>query len=108
MTYTLIKPKVIDFAAVEKASHGAGYTLKHVELEVTGTLIKKRCEVCEKEVPFLKLDHTGQLFEVSGDVAAGGHVDVRGTVTGWGRGHAVLKVVSATRTPTDSQPAARS
>ena len=93
--YQLFTARRIDFAAMEKATLGAGYTLKSIALETTGEVVRARCKTCNDERPFLKIDPTGQLLELDGTVAAGRLLRVHGSVSGWAENHAVLKVIRA-------------
>ncbi|MCZ6598140.1 MAG: hypothetical protein O7B99_10910 [Planctomycetota bacterium] len=89
VSYVLGAPRVIDFAAIEEATHDAGYTLKRVEVEVEGRVDSGPDGV------FLTISETGQRLELSGETPSGGSVRVRGSVRGWASGQAVLTVMSA-------------
>ena len=100
--FTMLTPKKIDFTAIQTATHGAGYTITNLAIETSGIVTKASGTTSEKEALFLKVDKTGQLLEIDGDVEAGGHVRIRGSTTEWGkdvlgffspRKHIVLKVV---------------
>ena len=95
-------PKKIDFKTIQTAAHGAGYTVEKLELEACGAVTKASCKTCKKEALFLKVDKTGQLIEIEGDIKVGAHVRIRGSATEWGKDllgsfspkeHVVLKAV---------------
>ena len=81
----MLTPKKIDFTALQTAAHGAGYTIKKMEIETSGTVTKAPGTTSKKEVLFLKVDKTGQLLEIEGGVEAGRHVRIRGSTTEWGK-----------------------
>ena len=98
--YALAAPTQLDFAAIEKATHGAGYTLQRIEVEVPGRFVQLACEVCDEVRTFLEIEGTGQTLEVSGEAPDPGiGVQVRGSVTGWATGHATVEVLQVTRAP---------
>lgn len=100
--YTLRSPKKIDFMAIQKAVHGAGYTIKDLEMEVSGVAQRKACPTCRKQSLFLRVEKTGQLIEIDGDVPLRRHLRIRAAGSEWGKDflgrfapkkHVVLKVM---------------
>lgn len=91
----LVRPKKVDLGDVEKASVGAGYTLKTIELEATGEVLLHRCDECKKERWFFKLDPTGQMLEIYGKTEARRHVRIRGSLGRRPDGHVVLRLAGA-------------
>lgn len=56
---------------------------------------------------FLKVDHTGQLLEIEGNLEIGKHVKIRGSATDWGKDvlgffttkkHVILKAIELPQT----------
>ena len=90
--YTLAEPVRIDFAAIEKAAVGAGYTLKELTLELEGDVVRAPCESCAQDATMLRVSETTQQIELVGDVPPGGAVRVKGSVAGWAGSHVRLLV----------------
>ncbi len=107
-TFTYNTPRQIDFGSIQRAAHTAAYTIKRLELSVLGQLTSAACAACQKDVPHLKVDQTGQLLEIRGDlsgVATGTRARLLGRTGKWGRDrfgalrprpHVVLDVVTLT------------
>jgi hypothetical protein len=91
--YTLARPAQIDFAAIEDAAEGAGYTLKEMALELVGVTAQSDCKECGRPVPVLKIPETGQTLELEGDVPLGERLRIEASVQGWAEGHARLLVL---------------
>jgi hypothetical protein len=114
--FSLRKAKKIDLEAIGYAVYSSGYTLKQAEVEVSGVVIHAPCAECKRESKFLRVQETGQLFEIDADVALG----KRGRFTllapewppartwfpgykGLGK-HVVLKVVRVVEDATPERP----
>ena len=91
--FVIRKPRTVDFAAVERASYGAGYTLKGVEMEAVGKVVRAPCPSCRQDVLYLELDTTGQRLELRGEAPAGHRVRIEGEVSGWKSGHVAITVI---------------
>ena len=92
-SFVLAEPRTIDFVAIEKATYGAGYTLKGVTIELEGRIVKADCEECGEEVPTLRIPATGQELELTGDAPPEGSVWLKATVSDWAGSHAQLNVL---------------
>jgi len=69
--FSLRKAKKIDLEAIGYAVYSSGYTLKQAEVEVPGVVVRKPCVDCKRESKFLRVEETGQLLEIEGDVPVG-------------------------------------
>ncbi len=83
--FTMQSPKKIDLVAIQKAAHGAGYTITTLEITAVGHAATRRCEECKKNVPCLKVEKTGQLLELAGSLPGGRRLRVRLAESDWGR-----------------------
>ena len=99
--FTLRAPKKVDFVAIQNAAHAAAYTIKKLEIEIAGEVTKARCDTCKKESLYLKVNSTGQLLEIEGNVQVGHRGRLRASADDWGKDvfgfftpkkHVVLKV----------------
>jgi hypothetical protein len=72
--FTLDEPERITFDALEETAWAASYTIKEVRLDITGRVVAGRCATCEADVMHVKVDGTGQLLEVTGEVQEGEHL----------------------------------
>ncbi len=100
--YALVQPRTIDTADVERALYGAGYTLVEMRIEISGTVVRRPCERCGREVAFLQADGTGQLFELAGPDPpnpSDGRVRVRGVLRDWDGDHARLEIEGSESLP---------
>ena len=86
-------PSQIEFAKIQEAVDGAGYTLKTLTLELEGEVANGSCPTCG-EVAMLQVRGTGQLLELRGDIPMGRSVRVEASVSGWAGPHPVLTVQS--------------
>lgn len=98
-----IKPRTIDLAKIQQAAHDAAYTIKRLEIEVTGKVVRQACERCGDDAHFFRVEPTGQRIEIANTLAIGSTGIVRLTATGWGKDrmgvlqpkrHVVFKVES--------------
>ena len=86
--YAVLRPSRIDFAVLEQALYGAGYTLADACFEFTGTAERARCDACDRETLQVVIDGTGQRFDLDGaDVPVGRRLRVRVRAVGWDGGH---------------------
>ena len=86
-SYSLVKPRQIDFRALGVACKSASYELREVKLEAKGEVV----QVAGKDGRYLKLRGSGQLFRISGSPALGKVEGLVGTITGWEKeGGAIL------------------
>ena len=69
--FSFRKAKKIDLEAIGYAVYSSGYTLRQVEVEVSGVVVRKPCLDCKHESKFLRVEKTGQLLEIEGDVPVG-------------------------------------
>ncbi len=91
--YRLLEPRKIDFAEIESAVRGAGYTLVKIGLDVEGTVARQSCATCGKDVAVLELPTTRQRLEIEGVTAGRSQrVRVTGNVRDWKGAHPVLEV----------------
>ncbi len=84
-------PAQIEFAKIQEAVDGAGYTLTTLTLELEGEVISGSCATCG-EVAMLQVRGTGQLLELRGDIPMGRSLRVEASVSGWTGSHPVLTV----------------
>ena len=78
-SYSLVKPRKIDFRELGVACKSASYMLREVKLEAKGEVVV----VAGKDGRYLKLRGSGQLFKISGDHAPGKVEGLVGSITGW-------------------------
>jgi|TARA_B000000460_G_scaffold193207_1_gene140126 hypothetical protein len=78
-SYSLVKPRKIDFRELGVACKSASYKLREVKLEAKGEVVS----VAGKDGRYLKLRGSGQLFRISGAHAPGKVEGLVGTITGW-------------------------
>ena len=62
--YGVAQPRTLELPAIGQAVAGAGYTLKSVDIELTGVVQEARCETCDADVVQLLADGTQQIFEL--------------------------------------------
>ena len=98
--YSLLEPEELAFALVEEATHGAGYTMRRVEIELDGRFVERDCQTCRAPKTFFEVEGTGQFFEVVGELPADKEgVRVRGSVSGWSGGHTRMEIVGSGLSP---------
>ncbi len=86
-SYSLVKPRKIDFKEIGKACKSASYKLVEVKLEAKGEVVS----VAGKDGRYLKLRDSGQLLEISGTSALGKVEGMVGEITGWETEGAVVR-----------------
>ncbi len=88
--------------AIQEAAHDAGYTINKLDIEVTGEVVTKQCDTCNRKVQFLRVAKTGQLLEIKGDLPKGRPIKIRGSASDWGEDrsgsfspqrHVILKAI---------------
>ncbi len=77
----------IDLAGIAQAMEDANYTLRGMEFETVSEVVAARGDALS-----LRVEATGQLFDVRGSVRAGDRGRIRAVVTGWPDGPFVLTV----------------
>ena len=86
-SYSLVKPRAIDFREIGKACKSASYMLREVKLEAKGEIVS----VAGKEGRYLKLRSSGQLFSMPGAPALGKVEGLVGMITGWDQEGEVIR-----------------
>jgi hypothetical protein len=101
--FAYFSPRKIDMALLQRAAHDAAYSIKRLELEVRGEVVKAACTTCRRETHFLRVDKTKQLIEIGETLPIGSKGLARLSATSWSKdslgllkvkGHIVFKVES--------------
>ena len=101
--FAYYSPRKIDLALLQRAAHDAAYTIKRLELEARGEVVKAACKTCGRQTHFLRVDKTKQLLEIGETLSVGSKGLVRLSATRWNRdslgllkvkAHVVFKVES--------------
>ena len=98
-SYSLVKPRAIDFKELGKACKSASYMLREVKLEAKGEVIS----VDGKEGRYLKLRGSGQLFRMPGTPALGKVEGLVGSITGWDQEGEVIRFNPLKKKPPASE-----
>ena len=53
--------------------------------KLTGEVITKACDTCNRKAQFLKVEKTGQLVEIKGDLPEERRIKIRGSASNWGK-----------------------
>ncbi len=89
------EPTEFDFPSYAEAAKSAAYETIAMLLSASGTVERARCDECETEREFLRIDETGQLIELSTpDLRPGEHIRGELSVTGWQDAHPRLALKS--------------
>ena len=100
---TFHKPLVFDLDALTKATVGAGYTLRSIEIKTDGTTLQTTAN--GDTVTQIKVDQTGQILELDQVHQPGRAVEVHGTLAKTASGELRLEVKEITEpTPASAYP----
>ena len=89
------EPTEFDFPGYAEAAKSAAYETIAMLLSASGTVEQARCDECEAERAFLRIDETGQLIELATpELQPGEHISGELAVTGWQDAHLRLDLKS--------------
>ncbi len=83
-------PRQIDLEGLESSTRSGGHTVVETHLDVIGRREVSPCSICKEERPFVKLEGTGQRFEIEaapGETSSSETTRFRGTLSTDWAGH---------------------
>jgi len=94
-SFAFANPVDINWEAIADTADSAGYKVNAYQFIVEGTVTTAHCDLCEEDVPVIRLPDTGQEFELAGELPALGRVRLKALASGWTEGHLTLDVTES-------------